>query len=227
MPLVWASAAQSGSIQGYTRADFVLYYLAMLTLGSFITSHMMWDIAMEIKEGQFTPYLIRPMSFQQVIFFRNLAWRVMRTSISLPMFVVLYFLYRGYLENAQVHLGWQFWCSVVLGHFVSLTFVLLMSNLALFVEEATSIFEIYYIPMLFLSGQIFPLAVLPDWARSLAYAFPFYYTTGVPTEILIGQLKGPEIERALWLQLAWIVGATIVGKLCWRKGLRYYNAVGM
>ena len=62
MPLVWASAARSGPIQGYTTGDFVLYYLCLLLLQSFITSHIMWEVATEIKEGQFTPLLLRPVS---------------------------------------------------------------------------------------------------------------------------------------------------------------------
>ena len=51
MPLVWARASHSGPIGGFTTSDFILYYLCMLFLGSFITSHIMWELAMEIKEG--------------------------------------------------------------------------------------------------------------------------------------------------------------------------------
>ena len=228
MPLVWATAAKtSGTIAGFTTSDFILYYLCMLLLGSFITSHMMWDIAMEIKEGQFSAALVRPVNYFHYTFFRNLAWRIIRTSLFAPVFVLLLWAYSGYLHDARVYLGWEFWVSVLLGHLVSFTFIYMMAMLALFVQEVYSIFELYYIPMLFLSGQLFPIAVLPGWAGKLARAFPFYFTTGAPTEMLVGRIApGDRIGILLW-QLGWVAFATIMAKILWKRGLRAYTGVGM
>lgn len=229
MPLVWAkaSAAQAGPIAGFTTSDFVLYYLCLLLLGCFITSHIMWDLAMEIKEGNFSSVLVKPMNFMTYTFFRNLSWRVIRASFFVPIFLILLVLYRGYLTDARVFLGWQFWLSVALGHLVSFTFVYMMAMLALFVQEAMSIFELYYVPMLFLSGQLFPIAVLPEWAQTLAKFFPFYFTTGAPTEILIGRIPVDAMGGVLLTQIAWIGGALVAGQLLWRHGLKHYTGVGM
>lgn len=227
MPLVWASAAKGGLIKDFSASDFVLYYLCMLLLTSFITSHIMWELATEIKEGQFSSILVRPISFFQYTFFRNLAWRVIRPMLFAPIFMVLLWAYRGYLTDAHVYLGWEFWVSVILGHFVSYTFVVLMSMIALFVQEATSIFELYYVPMLFLSGQLFPVSLLPPWAKVLTKAFPFYYTTGAPTEMLVGRLAGPAMREALIWQLGWIIVGYFLARILWKKGLRYYTGVGM
>lgn len=227
MPLVWAAASKTRPIAGFSSSDFVLYYLSLLMLGSFVTSHMMWDIATEIKEGQFSSNLVRPISYHQFTFLRNLAWRIMRSAIFAPIFVGLLFLYRSYLADAQIFLGWQFWLSVLLGHLVSFNFIMMMAMLALFVTEVYSIFELYYVPMLFLSGQLFPVAVLPDWARTMAMFFPFYFTTGAPTEILIGRTTGDATTRVLLIQLVWVIVCYTMSKVLWRKGLRYYTGVGM
>ncbi len=227
MPLVWAKASHNGPIGGFTTSDFILYYLCMLFLGSFVTSHIMWELAMEIKEGQFSTMLLRPMSFYQINFFRNLSWRCIRPALFAPFFVALLFAYRGYLTHAAIHLGPEFWLSLILGHLVSFTFVMMMSMLALFTQEVTSIFELYYIPMLFLSGQLFPIAMLPAWAASLAKLFPFYYTTGAPTEILIGRVTGNAIWGALGAQVVWIVVCYGLSKVLWARGLKHYAGVGM
>ncbi len=229
MPLVWAkaSAAASGPIGGFVTSDIVLYYLCMLLLSCFITSHIMWELAGEIKEGQFSASLLRPISIHQVTFFRNLSWRIIRMALFAPIFLFLLWAYRPYLHNTHLFLGWQFWAAAVLGHLVSFNFVMMMAMLALFIQEAHSVFELYYVPMLFLSGQIFPVSMLPDWARSLAQLFPFYYTTGAPTEILIGRVTGPAITGILITQTCWIVGTYVVGKIGWKIGLRHYSAVGM
>lgn len=227
MPLVWANASKAGMIRGFSTSDFVLYYLCMLLVGCFVTSHMMWDLAMEIREGQFTTQLIRPIGFYEVSYMRNLSWRIIRTALFLPMFFMLLYLYRGFLGEASVYVGWGFWASLVLGHFVSFTFVMLMASIALYVTEATSIFELYYIPMLFLSGQLFPVSVLPDWAKNLSLIFPFYYTTGAPTEVLIGRVHGDGLWRVIAAQLVWTVVCYLGSKVLWKRGLKHYTGVGM
>lgn len=227
MPLVWIAASKGHSIQGFDADDFVLYYLCLLLLSGFVTSHIMWDVAMEIKEGQFSTLLLRPVSLYQLNFFRNFSWRVIRPVLFLPFFLLLVFAYRGFLGHSHLNFGWTFWASMLLGHFVSFTFVMLMAGIALYTQEAMSIFELYYIPMIFLSGQLFPVAVLPEWARGLAKAFPFYYTTGAPTEILIGRVQGSAILSTLAGQAIWVAVAYVGGQLVWRKGLRHYTGVGM
>lgn len=229
MPLVWAAATQAtgGSIGGFSSSDFVLYYLCMLLIGCFVTSHIMWELAIEIKEGQFSVMLVRPFSFYQTTFLRNLSWRVIRPSLFFPFFLLMLFLYRAYLQDARVYLGWEAWASIILGHLVSFNFVFMMAMLALYTQEAQAIFELYYVPMLFLSGQLFPVAVLPDWARFAAYFFPFYFTTGVPTEIVVGRLSGTSAHVLIAGQLAWIVGTYLLGRVLWKHGLRQYTAVGM
>jgi len=228
MPLVWARASSAtGVIGGFTRSDFVVYYLCQLFIGSFITSHIMWEVAMEIKEGQFSTQLIRPMSFYQFTFLRNLSWRVIRMGLFFPFFLMLLWVYRSYLTGAHVYFSWQFFSAVLLGHFVSFCFVTMMAMLALFTQEVMSIFELYYVPMLFLSGQLFPVSVLPDWAAGLAKWFPFYYTTGAPTEILVGRVSGGEATHVLLMQAGWIVFCFLMGKLLWSRGLKYYSGVGM
>jgi ABC-2 type transport system permease protein len=226
MPLVWASAARAGMIEGYDAAGFTAYYLAMLVLSSFITSHMMWELGLEIREGIFTAQLIRPMSLFQMIFIRNLAWRSIRAMMSLPFLAILALAYAPMLQGARLHLGWEFWVAVVFGHAVSVTVVVAIGMIALFVQEATTIFEMYYVPQLFLSGYLFPVAMLPEWARVLAKFLPFYYTTGVPVDLLVGRIPPSEALPLLGGQVAWIVLSFLAGKALWRAGLKRYTGVG-
>lgn len=227
MPLVWTSAAKHGVIAGFSNADFVLYYLSILMMGCFITSHFMWDLAEEIKNGAFSTALLRPIGIYEVTFLRNLAWRLIRTSLFLPIFIAMLYCYRGFLGSATVHLTPVFWTSLFAGHFVSFFFMMFMGSIALYVEEVHSIFELQYVPLLFLSGQMFPVALMPKWASSLAHVLPFYYTTGVPTEILVGRLDLTDGWRCVGIQFLWIAICAVVGRWSWRRGLRSYSGVGM
>ncbi|MCH8978147.1 MAG: ABC-2 family transporter protein [Armatimonadetes bacterium] len=227
MPLVWIAAAKGGTIHGFAAGDFVLYYLCVLMLSQFVQSHFMWDVAFEIKEGVFSAQIIRPINWLEFMVVRNFTWRCIRVVLFLPWFVLFVVLYSGYLETSGLFLGWQFWLSVVLGHSVSVMTVLAMALIALFVHEAYSIFELYYLPMLFLSGQLFPIAMYPQWAQTLADWLPFYYTVGAPTEMLVGRVPVGDMGRILLLQAVWVVVMYLAFRVMWRLGLRQYTGVGM
>jgi len=227
MPLVWLAAKGSGGLGGYTPEGLVLYYVSMLLVAGFVTSHFMWDIGMEIKEGVFSAHIIRPISYLEFILCRNAAWRLGRTLVTLPWFVLIAVAFSGSLGAANVHLGWETFAALLLGHLVSIATVLAMAMLALFFEQARSIFEMYYVPMLFLSGQMFPVSMLPGWTVWLAKGTPFYYTTGVPTEILVGRLAGADALLAMAGQIGWIAFGLVAYGILFRLGMRRYTAVGL
>lgn len=227
MPLVMSSAAAGGLIQGFDGKSFTLYYLLSLLVTSFVTCHFMWEVAYEIKEGIFSTYLMRPMGFLEFMSMRNLAWRLVRTLIFLPMFGIFLFAYRDALSGLQVYLGWEVFVAIILAHFVSFMFVMALATVALFVQEATSIFEIYYIPMLFLSGQMFPVSLFPEWARNLALWMPFYYTTGFPTELMMGRISPSQALPIIGIQVLWILVSYAAFRVLYQQGLKQYTGVGM
>jgi len=229
MPVIWIAAAHSngGTVGGFSVSQMVTYYLAMLLLNCFITSHVMWEIAMEVKEGQFSTALLRPISYYQFAFLRSLAWRIIRPALFLPFLLVIGLMFRGFLTASTFHVTPAFLTSVVLGHLVSFTFVMAMAPIAFFTQEVYSIFEIYYIPQMLLSGSMFPISVLPGWLAAVPKALPFYYTIGAPTDIVVGRISGANAWHTVAIQAAWVVTLYTVGKLLWRAGLRRYSGVGM
>jgi ABC-2 type transport system permease protein len=227
MPLVWSSAAGKGLIEGYSTSAFTLYYLAMLLFGSFITSHIMWELAMEIREGVFTNYLVRPFSFFQTMFIRNFSWRSIRFIMTVPFFLVLGVAYGSLLGGAKIYVGIEFWLAVLLGHCVSISVVLMLGMVALFTQEAIAVFELYYVPQLFLSGYLFPISVMPVWVQKLAHVLPFYFTTGVPIELFVGRLTPAQAWPLIGGQVLWILVSTMATRLLWAKGLKYYSGIGM
>jgi ABC-2 type transport system permease protein len=227
MPLVWIAAADGNSIQGYDTGSFVVYYLSSVLVGSFVTCHFMWDISNEIREGIFSTHLIRPIGYFQFTFVRNLAYRTIRPLIFLPIFVLLVAGFWKYLAGAEIHLGWQFLVAVLLGHSLSCVFATAFAMIALFTQEAHSIFELYYVPLIFFSGQLFPIALLPPWAQTLAHWTPFYYMLGVPLEILVGKIEPAAYPQIMLTQIGWIAVSYGLYRLMFKLGMKHYTSVGM
>ncbi len=228
MPAVWlASFNGRPDIVGFDPKQLVMYYIVMAALTSFVISHVMWDMANEIREGQLSAKLVRPFSYYQYMFVGNLAWRIMRTLFFIPIMAVGALLYRHYLDITSLHASGLFWACLLGGHLLSFALTFTLGVLALFFQEARSIYNVYYVPMLFLSGQMVPIAMLPAWCRDISQWMPFEYTLALPTNVLLGRITDAQAVQGLGVQLAWFVLVTVLGAMLWRRGLRSYTAVGM
>jgi ABC-2 type transport system permease protein len=87
--------------------------------------------------------------------------------------------------------------------------------------------RLYYLPEMFLSGRLFPLALLPAWAASLSWYTPFRFTIAFPLDILLGYADATAIAVGLLAQVGWIVLMSVAARVLWRSGLRLYTGVGM
>lgn len=228
MPLLWLAAfAGRDTIQGFTPSDLVVYYLAVLTVTSFMVSHVMWEMSTEIREGRLSIFLTRPFPYWAYQYATNLSWRLMRCVLFIPVGVVWVLVFYRYLQWNDYYLGPLFWLAVVGGHLLSFAVNYALGMLALFFVEARNIFLFYYMPFGFFSGQMVPLHFLPGWAHQLAEWLPFRYTLSFPVEMLMNRLSPEEIAAGFMALGLWFAAAVLGGAVLWRVGLRYYEGVGM
>lgn len=228
MPLVWLSAyGGRETIAGYNPGEMVTYYVMIAFTTNFIVSHIMWDVAWEIKEGYLSQWLLRPVPMLWRLIAQNISWRALRMAMFVPVAALALWYYSRFTTLSPLYLGWEFWLSVLLGHFVSFFTAYALAALAFWLQETQSVFSLYYAPMLLLSGWVAPIALMPSWLQVVAMAFPFRYTTAVPVEIAIGKLQGMAMWHEISLQAMWIGIMVVVGQLLWRRGLRQYTGVGM
>ena len=231
MPLIWlASYNGRTQIHGFAPSEMVTYYLVMLSLTGFIESHIMWDMAADVKAGKFNIYLIRPVSYLMYMAASNLGWRVMRTALAVPILLLVAFGFRHFLPGlgaGHYHAGALFWLSVVLGHGVSFTITYALGLLVLWLYETRSLFNFYYLPLIIFSGQLAPLALLPANLQEFIRWTPFPYTLAFPTGIFLGKTTSAQILFGLAMQVGWIVLALVAASALWRGGLRRFIAFGI
>ncbi len=231
MPLIWlASYNGRAQIHGFSPSEMVVYYLVMLSLTGFIESHIMWDMAADVKAGKFNIYLIRPLSFLMYMYAANLGWRVLRTVLAVPLFLLVAFAFRHYLPEGgagHYHIGPVFWLSVILGHWVSFTITYAIGLLVLWLYEARSLFNFYYLPLIIFSGQLAPLALLPRALQAFVRWTPFPYTLAFPTSIFLGKVDNEQLYTGLAGQVVWIILGLLLAAGLWRGGLRRFVAFGI
>jgi len=230
MPLIWLSAFNGrAQINGYSPSHIVIYYIVVLFLSCAVESHIMWEIASDVKLGKFTAYLTRPYSYMAYCGASNLSWRLVRSLAFIPLFAgILAMFHRWVTWNpSEYHFGWQFWLAILLGHILSFSISYGLGLIALWVIETQSLFHMYYLPLIIFNGQIAPLSFFPHAVRNVAIFLPFNYTLGFPAQIFVGSLTNSAINMGFAIQIAWIAIALVGGAFLWRGGLRRYTAYGI
>ncbi|KND37561.1 ABC transporter permease [Streptomyces acidiscabies] len=79
---------------------------------------------------------------------------------------------------------------------------------------------------LLLSGAMFPLQMLPDWLRTIAYALPFQGSFNTPTLIYFGRVGTGEAAGLVALQIAWLAVLAGVAALLLNRGFRRLDSYG-
>lgn len=228
LPAVWlAAAGPSGQIAGMSSREMVTYYLVTMTLAQFVTCHLMWDISWDIREGFFSAQIVRPYSFLTQNIARNLAWRVSKLILFLPIGGVFYWVYLGTSAPTPLTLSWAFVLAAVLGHTLSFLAAYSLALIALWTVEYHNFLELYYVPEQVLSGRLLPLATLPAWALAAGDFLYFRYTVAFPAEILMGRVADADLGRGFTMQAFWIAALWLLAHWTLRAGMKKYTGHGM
>ena len=100
----------------------------------------------------------------------------------------------------------------------------IIACLCFWTEKASSIERLLFIPTLFLSGLLAPLAAFPENVKSWIYLTPFPYLIDFPANLLSG--NSTNISGGFSMQILWIVLLFPIFKKIWSEGTKKYTAMG-
>jgi ABC-2 type transport system permease protein len=101
-----------------------------------------------------------------------------------------------------------------------------LAQAAFWTTRVNAINQVYFVLMLFLSGQIAPISLFPRPIQVVAAIMPFHWMIGFPVELVLGRLTPTQAAMGLGAQAIWIVISLVLLRLVWRAGVRNYSAVG-
>jgi ABC-2 type transport system permease protein len=230
MPLVmmglWTAVASDGPVGRFDRGRFVAYYLATLIVRLLTSTWMVWELTMEIRQGTLATRLLRPLHPLLAYLAQHLAAVPLRALITSPLTVILVV-----TAGDQLTVGDPLRLAILLlslaGAWLILFFMMaIVGSLALFVDSALSVFEIWLGLHFLLSGYLIPLELLPGWVAKVAAVLPFRYTLSYPVETLIGLNDRAHALRDLGVQWLYVAGLLAATLLVWRRGMRRFVAFG-
>jgi ABC-2 type transport system permease protein len=226
MLLVWLSISRNGPVNGFSSGDFVAYYMVGLFVRQMTAVWTSWEMDFEIREGQLSPQLLRPIHPIHRHIAANWAEKMMRFATLLPLIVIVF------IATPDAHLyvtpvsvlafivsAFGAWLIAFLSDYA-------IGTLAFWTSQATAFTQIVYAMRIVLSGILAPLQMFPLAIQGALDWLPFRYFLAFSNEILLGQTQGERLVFGLVVQWAWVAVFFVAVRILWKLGVRNYSAVG-
>ena len=225
--VVWRTIANQhgGTVNGIGAGQIAAYYIVWTLVRTFNIVFTPFGWEWRIREGQLSGQLLRPIHpvhYDMADFAgQKLPWLVMYA----PIAVALALVFRPTLHPRALEVLvfliaiWGAYVIRSLNHFV-------LGMLTIFTTRATSIFQVWFLTELLVSGRLVPLPLMPQWAQSIAAWLPFKWTFYFPIEALVGSMSTQTLLTGLLWQCLWTaIGGALVF-VTFRLAIRHYSAVG-
>jgi ABC-2 type transport system permease protein len=225
--IVWStvSSASGGEVGGYTQGDFAAYFLALMLVNNITYSWIMHEYEYRVREGLLSAALLRPVHPIHADIADNLSSKMISTPGMVLVAVALGFVFRPTIHLVP-------WAVAAFVPAVALAFLLrflmewTLALAAFWTTRVSALNQTYYVALLFLSGQVAPLALFPAVVQAVGAALPFRWMIAFPVELLLGNLTPAQTLIGFAAQAGWIGVGLLLVRLAWRAGVRQYSAVG-
>ena len=213
---------------GYTLAQMISYYLIMTIVDALTAvSDDDWQIAADIKDGNISQFLLKPIDYLTYRLCLFSAGRLIYSAVAFLPVVLLLIWYRNYfvLPTDWGTLG-AFAVSIVLTALLQFFLSYTMALLAFWVLEVSTFIFILYAFEYLAGGHLFPLDILPPPLFAALQFTPFPYQLFFPVHVYLGRVAGPALWHGLLIQAGWVLAAYALARFVWARGVRHYGAVG-
>jgi len=185
----------------------------------------MYEYEYRVRQGTLSPDLLRPVHPIHSDIADNLTSKLITLPGMLVIAVSLGFIFRPALHTVLWAIA-AFIPVVLLAFAVRFVIEWTLALAAFWTIRTSALNQMYFMAMLFFSGQIAPLELLPHPLRVIAFVLPFRWTIGFPTELLLGRLTPTQTLTGMGMQAAWLAAGLVLMRVVWRAGLKVYSAVG-
>jgi ABC-2 type transport system permease protein len=225
--VVWSTVARSsgGAVGGYGVRDFAAYYIVLMLVNQATFSWVMYEFDYRIRQGTFSADLLHPVHPIHADIAENLSSKVVNLPFVAAAAAGLAAIFHPALKLTLTAVA-AFVPALVLAFLVRFLVDWTVALGAFWTVRVSAINQIHYMAVLFFSGQIAPLAVLPRPLQVVASVLPFRWTIGFPVELLLGRLTPSQVMTGFGIQAAWLLAGALLVRFAWRASVKRYSAVG-
>ena len=215
-------------IGAYDLASMIWYFLLVILMDNFVlATDDEWRIAAEIRDGQISSFLTRPMDYLAYRISLSGAYRVVYVGVTLIPVLLIFTFFRSYVSLPDDPLTWVlFGLSAVMAAAISFLISFSLAMLAFWISEVSTVIFIVLSFEYFLNGQSYPLDIMPQWFQSLIKWLPFTYEVFFPVQVFMERVKGADLWQGLAIQAGWVLITFGMARAIWSAGVKRYRAAG-
>lgn len=225
---IYEGKGPNGVVSTYTLAQMTSYYLLATVVDALTAvNEDDWQIAADIKDGNISQFLLKPVDYLWFRFTLFLSGRLTYLAVAfIPITLFILYLRQYFVLPADWSTFALFLLSLAMTALLQFFLSYMMAMLAFWVLEVSTFIFILYAFEYIASGHLFPLDILPEALEKALFLTPFPYQLYVPVGIYMGKLSGTELVTCLGMQAGWVVLAYLLARFAWQRGIRKYSAVG-
>lgn len=223
---IFASATAGGAttLGGFTLEYYLSYALWAAFFGR-ISASWLYEFRMieEIESGTVNSVLARPISFYEYYLAQLMGYKVLTTVFSLSVPVVISVFLKGstILSRLPLTLALVFF-GLLFVHTISFA----VSSFGFFFNRVRAFTYAKNIMLWGLSGELFPLDLVPEPYRSWVIALPFSSFVYIPVGYLTGRLEIGSVLNGFFSVTCGLLIMGVLSTLLWRAGNRRYSGTG-
>lgn len=225
--IVWSlvSGSSGGSVGGYTTSQFAAYFILLMLVNHLTYTWIMYEYEYRVRHGSLSFALLKPVHPIHPDIADNISSKLISLPGMLLVAVVLGLIFKPELRFEPWALAAAI-PALALAFAVRFLVEWTLALAAFWTTRVSALNQMYFVAMLFLSGQVAPLSLFPPWMQIAGSFLPFRWMISFPVELLLGRLTPTQAAQGLAAQLAWFALTLLLVRVVWRAGVRVYSAVG-
>jgi ABC-2 type transport system permease protein len=225
--VVWSvvSGARGGAVGDYTTAEFAAYFIVLMLVNHLTYTWIMYEYEYRVRHGSLSFALLRPVHPIHSDIADNASSKILSFPWMLLTALVLALLFHPVFSVTPWALAAAL-PALALAYLLRFLLEWTLALAAFWTTRVSAFNQMYFVAMLFLSGQIAPLSLFPPWVQSMAAVLPFRWMIGFPVELMLGRLTPAQMWTGFVAQVLWVALALGLVRRVWRAGVRVYSAVG-
>ena len=225
---IYSGSTQPNAHNGFTEAQMIFYYLLVAVVDVFTAvNEDDWQIAADIREGNISQFLLKPVDYLWYRFSLFLSGRLAFVAMAgLPLALFIFCFRQYFLLPPDGFTFGIFLVSLVFTALLQFFISYAMAMLAFWLLEISTLIFILFAFEYIASGHLIPLEVLPSPLKEILFFTPFPYQLYFPIQIYMGKVAGSELWTGLLIQFLWVLAAFAFARFMWRRGVKKYSAFG-
>ncbi|MGQ4668691.1 ABC transporter permease [Metabacillus halosaccharovorans] len=224
---LWKSIyADKTELAGFTWEQMKTYLFITFLSNTLVSWYSETRISRKILDGSVAMDLLKPIDFQKARLSETIGSSLVEGFIAAIMISIFVVLFAGIILPKDLWTALLFIFSLVISLGIKFGIVYLFSLLCFWTTSSIGIaWSRAAITNLF-SGALIPLTFFPEWLKSIAYALPFQGIVSIPASIYLGKLEFINAFQLIGLQVFWMIGLWLLGKLMWNFAVRQITIHG-